>query len=167
MHLNFSLDFDLGVDEVVELLVNKEFLQFKAKKSHTELLTADIIRHDDGALTSAVRRTMAAELIPANLQAFVGNQLEVRQTEAWAEAALSPGQRHGTFALEITGAPVRMSGNMVVRPNIGGSTLEYNGDVVAAVPLFASTVESAVGQAITKVLQSEGEYAKQWLASQS
>lgn len=167
MHLNVSIDFALSVDEVVELLVNKEFLQFKAKKSHTELLTADIIRHGDGALTSAVRRTMSAEFIPQNLKTFVGNQLEVRQTEAWAEAALSPGQRHGTFALEITGAPVRMSGNMVVRPTKDGSTLEYNGDVVAAVPLFASTVETAVGQAITKVLESEEDYAKQWLASQA
>lgn len=167
MHLFVSLNYTLGVDEVVDLLVNEEFLQFKAKKSHTELLAADIIRHGDGALTSAVRRTMSGDLIPANLKSFVGNQLEVRQTEAWAEAALSPGQRHGTFALEVTGAPVRISGNMVVRPASQGSILEYNGDVVAAVPLFASTVESAVGQAVTKVLESEEEYAKQWLASQA
>lgn len=165
MQLNVSMNFDLTVDEVVELLVNKDFLQFKANKSQTTLLAADIIRHDDGAITSAVRRTMSSDLIPQNLRSFVGNQLEVRQTEAWAEPDLSPGQRHGTFALEITGAPVRISGNMIVRPGAQGATLEYTGDVVAAVPLFAATVESAVGQAITQVLESEQDLALEWLAS--
>lgn len=165
MQLNVSMNFDLGVDEVVELLADEKFLQFKADKSQTTLLAADIMRHDDGALTSAVRRTMSSDLIPHNLRSFVGNQLEVRQTEAWAEPDLSPGQRHGTFALEITGAPVRISGNMVVRPIESGSVLEYTGDVVAAVPLFASMVESAVGQAITQVLESEQDFALEWLAN--
>ncbi len=167
MHLNVVLNYDLSVDEVVDLQCDEGFLQFKADETKTVLLAADVIRHDGGAVTSAVRRTMTSDLIPANLRAFVGNQLEVRQTEAWAEPELSPGTRHGTFALEITGAPVRISGSMTVRAADAGAVLEYAGDVVASVPLFAATVETAVGQAITQVLVDEEALARQWLASRS
>lgn len=164
MQISVSMNFDLSVDAVVNLLANQQFLQFKADQSDTVLLAADIIKNEDGALTSAVRRTMSSDLIPQNLRSFVGNQLEVRQTEAWAEKSLSPGTRYGTFALEITGAPVRVSGNMTVMASGTGSVLTYTGDVVSAVPLFATTVETAVGQAITKVFEHEEEYARQWLA---
>mgnify|MGYP003453521778 CR=1 FL=1 len=163
MHLNVVLNYDLSVDEVVDLQCDEGFLQFKADETKTVLLAADVIRHDGGAVTSAVRRTMTSDLIPA----LGGNQLEVRQTEAGAEPELSPGTRHGTFALEITGAPVRISGSMTVRAADAGAVLEYAGDVVASVPLFAATVETAVGQAITQVLVDEEALARQWLASRS
>ncbi|MEK8227968.1 DUF2505 family protein [Oerskovia sp. M15] len=58
--------------------------------------------------------------------------------------AATGGLRRGTVSLEITGAPVRMTGTVTLEAQPDGGTRQsYVGELKATVPLFAAAVEDA------------------------
>ena len=74
------------------------------------------------------------------------------------------GQRHGTVSVEITGAPVRMTGSILLVPTADGSRMTYSGEVKSPIPLFGASIEAAATEAIRSALTEEAAYASVWLA---
>ena len=88
----------------------------------------------------------------------------MRQVEAW-EAPAADGSRVGTVVVEIAGAPVRLSGRTALTPTgTGATTVTYDGDLRATVPLFASAIEQATAGAIRSALEVEQDVARRWIA---
>ena len=59
--------------------------------------------------------------VPGQVRQLVGDHLEVRQAEAWEPAR--EGRHVGTVAVEIAGAPVRMTGSLRLEPTADGGTI--------------------------------------------
>jgi len=114
--------------------------------------------------TIAVRRTLPTDLIPAQVRPFVGDELEVRQAEVWE--APSGDRRTGTIAVEIAGAPVRVTGTVRLEPTADGGTRQvYDGEVRATVPLFGAAVAEAAARAVRSTLEAEGAAGQEWLSA--
>lgn len=167
MQMSATIRVAAPAEQTLEILANEAFIAFATGRSDMHLLSIDIDRLDSGALTSVVRRNAKSDLIPSNFRSLVGAEIELRQTEAWAEAIPVGGvTRHGTFDLEIVGAPVRISGRTSITENNGESVLVYSGDIVASIPLFGATIEKAVGGAVQEVLNAQERLLDEWLTAQ-
>ena len=167
VRLSVDLSYPAGVATVAALLSTEEFLRWRGEHSAGDggidqvNLTGSLAE----GFTTAVRRTMPATIIPVQLRSFVGEHLTVRQTEAWEP--LAGGRMIGTFVVEITGAPVRLTGTMVLEAAEGGCHQVYEGDVKASVPLFGGIIEDAASKAVHDVLTAEAVATAEWLRSKA
>ena len=163
MHLHVTIDLPTDPRTVARLLAAPEYVRAKAEGAGAADPHVDVTGSVDGAFTVTTRRLLATEQIPPHLRGFVGSRIDVRQVEAW-EAADEHGARHGTVVVEIAGAPVRVTGRSTLAAAPEGSQIVYDGDVRAAVPLFAAAVEEAAASAVEATLLAEREVALRHLS---
>lgn len=165
MHTSITLHLPLPTDAAVRLMNDPAFIRHKATQTGSGALNVDVTVGPDGSYTSAVRRVIPSDQIPAQARSLVGSDLEIRQTEAWAEPTEgTDGRRFGTVAVEIIGAPVRMTGSITLLPAEGGSTMTYEGEIKSPVPLFGASIEKAAAEAIRQTLTAEAATVSGWIA---
>lgn len=164
MRLSVTLDLPTDAHAAARLLADPEFVHHKVLATGALEQHVDITGSADGAFTVTTRRALPTDQIPAHLRGFVGTRIDVRQVEAW-EAPGADGARVGTVVVEIAGAPVRLSGRTTLTPTaVGSTTVLYDGDLRASVPLFGSAVEQATAGAIRSALEVEQDVARRWIA---
>jgi hypothetical protein len=163
VHLQVTVPVPADPRTAGTMLADPVYVRAKVIASGAEVLHVDVAPAEDGALTVTTRRALPTDQIPANVRAFVGSTLEVRQVEAW-EPAAADGTRTGTVAVEIAGAPVRLTGTVALTAAEGGSVITYDGDLKANVPLFGSAVEQAAAKAVRGALEAEAGVAREWVA---
>lgn len=164
MHLTVELTYPADVSAVAALLSDPEFLRWRARRPGAgNVSQVDVSGDPASGFTISLRRTLPTDVIPAQVRPFVGDRLEVRQAEAW-EPARENDRYVGTVAVEITGAPVRLTGSLLLEPGPEGGTRQvYAGELRASVPLFAATVEEAAARAVRRTLEAEERAAREWL----
>jgi len=165
VHLSVELHYPAPVHVVGAMLADEEFVRWRAARSGgagARVEQVDVTGDAAEGFTVTVRRTLPTDQIPAHVRGFVGGQLEIRQAEAWEPER--DGARAGTVSLEITGAPVRLTGTVTLVPD-GDATVErYAGDVKASVPLFGGAIEQAAAEAVRTALSAEQSAGREWLA---
>jgi hypothetical protein len=165
VHLTVELTYPADVDAVAAMLADESSVRWRASRSTAggTVEAADVTGSVEHGFTVAMRRTLPVDTIPHQVRHLVGDEVEVRQIEAWE--APSGERRVGTVAFEIVGAPVRITGTVHLEPLPDGGTREvYDGDVHASVPLFASAVAEAAAGAARRTLESDAVAAREWLA---
>lgn len=163
MHLQVSFAVDADTATAGRMLADPVFARACVAASGGEVLHVDVTDTPDGGFAVTTRRALSTDLIPSQLRAFIGDRVEVRQAEVW-EAAASDGSRHGTVAVEIPGAPVRMTGTVTLRVEGEGSRVVYDGELKASVRLFGAAVEEAAARAVRGALQTQEAVAREWVA---
>jgi len=157
-----ELRYRASVPIVATMLADPAYGRARVAASGATASNVEIIGGADGAFTVTTRRSMPTTQIPANIRAFVGTSLEVRQVEAWG--APDGESRHGTVVVEIAGAPVRLTGTTsLVHDGAGTSVLTYSGEVKAGVPLFGAAIEEAAARAVRSALEAEQQSGNDWL----
>ncbi|WP_340697636.1 DUF2505 domain-containing protein [Cellulosimicrobium funkei] len=165
MHLSVELRYPAPVHAVGAMLADEEFVRWRAARSGGEgahVEQVDVTGGPDEGFTVTVRRTLPTDQIPAHVRSFVGGRLEIRQAEAWEPER--DGERSGTVSLEITGAPVRLTGTVTLSPEGGGTVERYDGEVKANVPLFGGAIEQAAAEAVRTALAAEESAGLAWLS---
>ncbi|UZN01960.1 DUF2505 domain-containing protein [Cellulomonas sp. S1-8] len=164
MELHVTIDLPTDARAAARLLADPDYVHAKVRASGAVEQHVDVTGSVDDAFTVTTRRAMPTTQIPAHLRGFVGDRIDVRQVEAW-EAPDADGSRSGTVVVEIAGAPVRVTGRTtLVDVGPGAARVTYDGEVRAAVPLFAAAVEEAAGGAVRAALRDEEAVAARWLA---
>lgn len=165
MHLTAQARYDADVVRVAAMLADQAFVEAKVRASGALSHQVDVVGASDEAFTVTTRRHMPTTDIPAQFRSLIGASLEVRQVEAWE--APDPGSsttRRGTVVVEITGAPVRLSGRLrLVEEPDGLTTQQVTAELKASVPLFASAVEQATAGAVQAAFEAEERTAASWL----
>lgn len=163
MQLHVTIDLPTDAHGAARLLADPAYVHAKVRTSGAVDQQVDVTGTADDAFTVTTRRALPTEQIPAHLRGFVGDRIDVRQVEAW-EAPAADGSRSGTVVVEIAGAPVRVTGRTTLAGQGPGRTrVTYDGEVRAAVPLFAAAVEEAAGAAVRAALAAEEDVATRWL----
>jgi hypothetical protein len=165
VHLTVELTYPADVADVAAMLADESALRWRTTRSTPAgtVEAADVTGSLDSGFTVAVRRTLPVDTIPHQVRHLVGGEVELRQVEAWEGP--SGGRRVGTVALEIAGAPVRVTGTVALEPLPDGGTRQvYDGEVHASVPLFASVVAEAAAAAVRRTLEADAAAAREWLA---
>nr|WP_281360189.1 DUF2505 domain-containing protein [Isoptericola halotolerans] len=156
--------YPADVAAVAAMLADAEFVRWRAARPDAGAASqVDVTGDPASGFTVSLRRTLPTDLIPVQLRQLVGEHLEVRQAEAWEPER--EGRQVGTVAVEIAGAPVRMTGSLLLEPLPDGGTRQvYDGEVRATVPVFSGTVEEAAGGAVRRTLEAEERAGREWLA---
>ncbi|WP_278235180.1 DUF2505 domain-containing protein [Isoptericola sp. AK164] len=164
MHLTVELTYPADTASVAAMLSDPEFLRWRARDPGAAAATVvDQSGSPHAGFTVALRRTLPTDVIPVHLRHVVGDQLEIRQAEAWEPP--TEGRYTGTVVVEITGAPVRLTGTLLLAPTDDGGTRQVvDGVVHASVPLFAAAVEDAAAAAVRRALEAEAQAGRDWLA---
>lgn len=165
MQLTVTTTYPATLPEVAQMLSTEAFVRWRAGRTSDGGVVdqADISGTLVSGYTSTVRRTIPTTGIPAQVRSFVGDRLEIRQVEVWEPGDEAP---RGTVTLEITGAPIRLSGTVRLEATEDGGTRQvYDGELRATVPLFASAVEKAGAQAVRDALAAEEAAGREWLAA--
>lgn len=164
MHLTVEQTYPADVSAVAAMLSDVEFVQWRAGRRDAGAAShVDVSGDPASGFTVSLRRTLPTDLIPSQVRPFVGDHLEVRQAEAWEPE--QAGRHVGTVAVEIAGAPVRMTGSLRLEAAPDGGTRQvYDGEVRASIPLFATAVEEAAAGAVRRTLEAEERAGREWLA---
>ncbi len=163
MHLSAHASYEAGPDRVATMFADPDFVEAKVRATGAVSQTCDVVGTADGAFTVTTRRQMPSTDVPAQFRTIVGGTFEVREIEAWQPG--DAGGRHGTLVVEVTGAPVRLTGTMRLTGTPDGTTtLTVDADVRATIPFFGGAVEKAIVGAITGVVSAEERAGADWLA---
>lgn len=162
VHLTAQVRYDADIARVAAMLADEEFVAAKVRASGALSQQVDVVGRAHDAFTVTTRRQMPTTGIPAQFRSLVGSSLEVRQVEAWEGPQGT--QRHGTVVVEITGAPVRLTGTLRLLTERDGTTSQhFEGDLRASVPLFGAVVEEATARAVHAAIAAEESTATTWL----
>jgi hypothetical protein len=156
-------DFAADPMTVARMMADEGYVRAKVEASGATADVCEVVGDADGTFTVTTRRGVATDTVPPQFRSFVGESLEVRAIEAW-EAAAPDGSRAGTILVEVTGAPVRLTGTVRLTGDAMSSHLAIEGDLKASIPIFGSAVEQAIAQAMTDIISAEKAAGQAWLA---
>lgn len=163
MRLQLDTTIPAAAAAVAAALADPGFVTAKVEASGALEHTVDVTSDPNGGFTVTTRRTLPTDRLPGQARALIGTKLEVRTVEVW-QAAESDGGRNGTVVVEVTGAPVRLSGTVhLAAVSETESRLSHDADLKASVPLFGAMVEEAAGGALRTTIAAESAALTAWI----
>ncbi len=141
-----------NVESVFATLTSPEWAQRKAERLRdgTQLVRRE--EQPDGGVLFEVSRELPGG-VPGFLERFLPKDGRVRQTDEWGPA--TGGERHGTWRVEIPGAPARLGGTMRLEPLAAGCRYTIEGDVKVSVPIVGGKAEGFIGDLVVKLAGKE------------
>ncbi len=159
MKFTSSIRIDAPPEVVLKMLANGEYAERRAQVQHATQWHAQVSGTPPEPFTVQIRRQLSTAEVPAGFRSFVGESVELVQTEHWDG-------KSARIEIAATNHPVRASGTAIMSADGAGTTLTLAGDVVASVPLFGHRVEKAIVDALDQVFGHEAKVAATWLAEQ-
>ena len=161
-HVTTTHESGHDVEAVFGTLTSARWAELKAErlKDGTQL-----VRHEeqpDGGVLFEVTRELPAG-VPGFLERFLPRDGRVRQTDVWGPAR--DGERHGTWTVDLPGAPAKLGGTMRLEPLAEGSRYTIEADVKVGVPVVGGKAESFIGDMVVKLAGKEAELLKSALGS--
>lgn len=96
-----------------------------------------------------ISQTQAVRKIPVMAQRFVGDTVEIVQTESWTSTDTA------RIELQVPGKPGRLRGAIRLQEEAGRVRQEIDGELTVDVPLVGGRLEGLVAQLFTKALTAE------------
>jgi hypothetical protein len=114
---------------------------------------------------SGVRYTLsqgiAADKLPSLVRSLHSGDLIVRREHVWTDL----GDRYtGTIAVAVSDVPGRITADVELAPSADGCTQLTRGEVAVRIPFVGGKIESFVVDQVTRLLETETDFTKQWLA---
>ena len=161
MKLEHTLTYDGPPDAVFAVLSDPEYVEEKCWATFATEAGGTVEPDGDGVVIRTVRSLPAK--VPSYAKSFVGDSIEVDQTETWGSPA-ADGSRDGTVEATFTGTPLKVKGTLRLEPSDAGTTLVLKGDVKAGIPLVGGKIEGFASDQIIKGLEREAAAANARLA---
>lgn len=161
MRFEATITYPASVGQSADMLADEAFLQQRVAAAGGSATQVDVAR-EGAVFTSSVATRLPTDGVPASFRSFVGAHLDVRIVEAW-EAPRPTGERRGTIAIDIAGAPVTVRGQMRLVAYGEGCRHDVRGEVRASVPLFGRAIEEAAISAVNSVISGQEQVARAYL----
>jgi Protein of unknown function (DUF2505) len=147
---------------VLAMLRDKDATAAKyASQGHQQIEVLECGDHDGGI------RIVSTRVVTVDLPGFAKKVLKptnaMRQTDAWQPAG--DGSWTGTFDVDVSGAPLHLSGTMALRPDGDTTTHDVAIDVKVKVPLIGGKIADwAAKNDVQRTLDAEFSFNETWLA---
>lgn len=148
---------------VFRMLTDPRFQESKCALSGAVRHAVDVRRHEDGGARIVTTRELPTTGMPDFVRSMTGETITVVETSEWG-AGNPDGTRAGTLTVEITGAPVRLTGTLVLSPEGSDTVQVFEGELKASVPFVGGRVERAAEPAIRAAITVEQRAGEAWLA---
>jgi uncharacterized protein DUF2505 len=154
-----DLTYDAPLDEVAAMLADPAFREavcdYQRVLRRSVTITGDAA---DGTLDVTVDQVQAARGIPSFAQKFVGDEINIVQTERWSSPA------EGDLHLTIPGKPGEMKGTARLQESGGTTTETVTLDVKVGIPLVGGKIEGLISELLLKALAAENKVGRDYLS---
>lgn len=163
MDVTTQLDYPgAGVDDVYRLALDEDFRAAVCRATGALQHDVDVRRTSDGSAMVTVRRTMPAD-VPDFVRRFVGETIQIEQTENWAPLDDSP-LRSAGLTVQVVGKPAVMRGALSLEASQGGVRELVRGDLRVSIPFVGRKLEGEIAKGILAAARREEQVGRQWLA---
>ena len=142
------------VEQVTGMLMTPAFREAVCE-AQKDVLKSEVTI--DGT-TVTVDQTQGADRIPGFARKFVGDEINLVQTELWSD------METGTVEVEIPGKPGQMSGTIMLREAGGTTTETVVMQIKVGIPLIGGKIEALIADLLRKALRAENTAGRTYLA---
>jgi hypothetical protein len=155
--LTYDLTYDAALTAVGEMLMDPAFRE-QVCDAQGALRRTATVGPDGGGMKVVIDSTQAADGIPGFAKKFVGDEIQLVQTEQWTDIET------GRVDVVIPGKPGRMSGTMSLRESGGTTTETVEMEIRVSIPLVGGKIESLIADLLRKALKAENSVGRRYLA---
>ena len=152
-----------SVQDMFELRTSSRWVDLKAErlKDGSKLVTRT--ERPDGGVDFSVSRELPSG-VPGFLEKFLPKDGRAVQNESWGPVG-PDGSCHGTWSVDIPGAPAKLGGTASVEPTSIGSALIIRGEAKVGVPIIGGKAEQFIVDMTKKLMAKEGELMVETLST--
>jgi Protein of unknown function (DUF2505) len=159
--LTYDLTYDAPLTDVGEMLMETAFRE-QVCDAQGALRRTVTIGPDGGGMKVVIDLVQAAQGIPGFARKFVGDEIQLVQTEQWTDI------ENGRVDVVIPGKPGQMTGTMTLRQSEGESgvttTETVDMEIRVSIPLVGGKIESLIADLLRKALKAENSVGRRYLA---
>jgi hypothetical protein len=144
-----------SVQEVFALRASERWVALKAEKLKDGSILVSRTERPDGGVDFAVSRELPAG-VPGFLERLLPKEGRAVQKESWGPPD-ADGVRHGTWSVDMPGAPAKLSGTSTLEPSADGSVQVITGTAKVNVPLIGGKAEQFIVDVTQKLMAKEAE----------
>lgn len=157
-NVRYELRYDgASIEQVYTMLADPEFRDQVCDFQRFPRRDVTITPTANG-MDVVVDQHRPAHEVPAFARKFVGDEINIVQTESWS--SFSAASLHVT----IPGKPGDMVGSVTLTEVDGGVTEIVAVEVKASIPLVGGKIEGVIGDMLGKALRAENKVGRDWLA---
>jgi uncharacterized protein DUF2505 len=157
--LTHDLTYDAPLAEVAAMLADPAFREEVCDQLQVVRRTVTIEGDaTKGNLAVIIDQVRAASGIPAFARKFVGDEINIVQSETWS----SPEQ--GDIHVAIPGKPGDMRGTARLVESGGRTTETATMDIKVGIPLVGGRIEGLISDLLLKALKTENRVGRDYLS---
>ena len=161
--LTFRTELPATVEEVFALRTGQRWVDLKAEKLNDGSALVHREERPDGGVDFAVSRELPSG-VPGFLEKFLPKDGRAVQNESWG-APDAAGVCHGTWSVDIPGAPAKLGGTSTLEPTATGSVQTINGTAKVSVPIIGGKAEQFIVDMTKKLMGREAELMVETLSA--
>ena len=155
--LAHDLTYDAPADAVAAMLADPAFREEVC--DYQGVLRRDVsVERTGSGMHVVVDQVQAARGLPSFATKFVGNEINIVQTETWA--SMTGADIH----VSIPGKPGEMKGTGTLVGNGERTTHEVRFDIRVSIPLVAGKIEGLISDMLLKALKAENKVGRDYLS---
>jgi hypothetical protein len=155
--LSYDLTYDAPLTDVGGMLLEPAFRE-EVCDAQRVLRKTVTVGPDGGGMKVVIDQVQTAQGIPGFARKFVGDEINVVQTERWSD------METGVVEVVIPGKPGQMSGTISLRESGGTTTETVEMEVRVNIPLVGGKIESLIADLLRKALRAENAVGRDYLA---
>jgi hypothetical protein len=153
--LTFRSEVPATVAEVFALRTSQRWVDLKAEHLKDGSTMVRREERSDGGVDFSVSRELPSG-VPGFLEKFLPKEGKAVQNESWG-APDAAGVCHGTWSVDIPGAPAKLGGTSTLEPSATGSVHTINGTAKVSVPIIGGKAEQFIVDMTKKLMGKEAE----------
>ena len=154
--LTYDLTYDAPMIAVGEMLMDAAFRE-QVCDAQLALRKNVSVDNDGGGMKVVVDMVQAAHGIPGFAKRFVGDEIQLVQTERWSDI------ENARVEVAIPGKPGQMNGTLTLRESGGTTTETVEMEIRVSIPLVGGKIESLIADLMRKALRTENAVGRQYL----
>ncbi len=143
------------VQQVFDLRTSERWVALKAERLKDGSALVRRVERPDGGVDFSVSRELPAG-VPGFLEKLLPKEGKAVQNESWAPPG-PDGICHGTWSVDIPGAPAKLGGESSLEPAGAGSVQVIRGTAKVSIPLIGGKAESFIVEMTEKLMAKEAE----------
>ena len=155
--LSYDLTYEAPLTEVGEMLLEPAFRE-EVCDAQRVLRHTVTVTQEGGGVKVVVDQVQTAQGIPGFARKFVGDEINLIQTEQWSDIET------GAVEVVIPGKPGQMRGTIRLREAGGATTETVQMEIKVNIPLVGGKIESLIADLLRKALEAENAVGRAYLA---
>jgi len=162
MEFTITHSYPVSVETAFKMLTDEDYLQEKFEATGATNIEIMKCKKEGDVFVIENKRE-----IPANPPGFAKKFIKARNKVVGKDVWDLSGKKtkKGTFELDVKGAPIKLSGDLTLKPTKNGSDYIINFNVKVGIPLIGGKIAKLVEADTRKNQESDYEFTIEYLES--